>query len=58
MCSSSEKEETLLVDLYSNHDPNICKIETTELRDLIEIWGQAQKMYKNNNLKNNFYKNI
>lgn len=43
MCSSSEKEETLLVDLYSNHDPNICKIETTELRDLIEIWGQAQK---------------
>ena len=48
MCSSSEKEETLLVDLYSNYDPNICKIETTELRDLIEIWGQA-KMYKNNN---------
>ncbi|MEI5893502.1 hypothetical protein DXB51_13660 [Bacillus cereus] len=44
-----KKEETLLVDLYSNHDPNICKIETTELRDLIEIWGQAQKMYKNNN---------
>ncbi|MEH7450778.1 hypothetical protein, partial [Bacillus toyonensis] len=36
-----KKEETLLVDLYSNHDPKICKIESTELRDLSEIWGQA-----------------
>ncbi|MGE7875244.1 hypothetical protein [Bacillus paramycoides] len=44
-----KKEETLLVDLYSIHDPNICKIKTTELRNLIEVWGQAQKMHKNKN---------
>ncbi|PEJ28563.1 hypothetical protein [Bacillus pseudomycoides] len=44
-----KKDETILVDLYSIHDPNICKIETTELRNLIEVWGQAQKMYKDNN---------
>ncbi|EJR54237.1 hypothetical protein IIO_05847 [Bacillus cereus VD115] len=44
-----KKDETILVDLYSIHDPSICKIETTELRNLIEVWGQEQKMYKNNN---------
>ncbi|WP_283750963.1 hypothetical protein [Bacillus cereus] len=44
-----KKDETILVDLYSIHNPNICKIETTELRNLIEVWGQEQKMYKNNN---------
>ncbi|MDC2864643.1 hypothetical protein [Bacillus sp. BP-3] len=44
-----KKDETIIVDLYSIHDPNICKIETIELRKLIEVWGQAQKVYKDNN---------
>lgn len=44
-----KKDETIITDLYSIHDPNVCKIETTELRKLIDVWGQAQKDYKDNN---------
>ncbi|MBO1581873.1 hypothetical protein [Bacillus sp. XF8] len=44
-----KKDDTIIADLFSIHDPNICKIETIELRKLIEAWGKAQKSYRDNN---------
>ncbi|PEZ09205.1 hypothetical protein CN326_02355 [Bacillus sp. AFS018417] len=50
LCSVQvKKDETIIADLYSIHDPNICKIETIELRKLTEAWGKAQRFYKDNN---------